>query len=124
MPKLKFNAWLVHWSGASLPSFEAHAHLMSRVYPCWYLCSPAGQPLRRADSPAPLRQRVKDAAAAHGVEVWPLISNYNAAIKDFDPALRMGPRASTWIMRTFTTTTATTSAALWSRWPRRSMAPG
>lgn len=87
MPKLKFNAWLVHWSGASLPSFEAHAHLMSRVYPCWYLCSPAGQPLRRADSPAPLRQRVKDAAAAHGVEVWPLISNYNAAIKDFDPAL-------------------------------------
>ena len=87
MPKLKFSAWLVHWSEASLPSFERNAHLMARVYPCWYLCSPAGQPLRRADSPTALRQRVKDAAAANQVEIWPLISNYNAALKDFDPAL-------------------------------------
>ena len=87
MPKLKFNAWLVHWSESSLPSFEVNAHLMARVYPCWYLCSPAGMPLRRADATPALRQRVKDAAAANGVEVWPLISNYNAAVKDFDPAL-------------------------------------
>lgn len=87
MPKLKFSAWLVHWNEASLLSFEHNAARMARVYPCWYLCGPAGLPQRRADSPAPLRGRVRDVAAAQGVAVWPLISNHSAALGDFDPAL-------------------------------------
>jgi spore germination protein len=87
MPKLKFSAWLTHWNDASLASFEANAALMARVYPVWYVCSEAGLPMRRADSTPALRQRVSAKAKEHGLEVWPLISNFNYSGGDFDPAL-------------------------------------
>jgi spore germination protein YaaH len=84
---LKFSAWLTHWDGASLASFEAHAGLMTRVYPVWYLTAPDGLPYRRPDAADALRDRVRAAAAGAGVEVWPLISNHNPAIGNFDPAI-------------------------------------
>lgn len=87
MPRLKFSAWLTHWSSASLASFEAHAKLMTRVYPCWFTTSAAGMPMRRHDSSAALRARVMQVAKDAGVEVWPLISNHNPVLGDFDPAL-------------------------------------
>jgi spore germination protein len=87
MPRLRFSAWLTHWNELSYASFQAHASLLSRVYPVWYVCSPAGLPLRRSDSPVALRQAVIATAKAQGVEVWPLVSNWHAAANDFDPSL-------------------------------------
>jgi spore germination protein len=87
VPRLSFSAWLTHWNTASLASFQANAALLARVYPVWYICSPAGLPMRRPDATAALRRAVTEAAKAHGVEVWPLVSNWHAGARDFDPAL-------------------------------------
>jgi len=87
VPGLKFSAWLIHSRPESLASFKAHAGLMARVYPVWYLTGPAGQPIRRPDATPALRTRVLGVAQDHGLQVWPLISNHNAALGDFDPAL-------------------------------------
>ena len=87
MPRLRFSAWLTHWNDASLASFEANAKLMARVYPVWYTTSVAGLPMRRKDSTPALRQRVSAVAKEAGLELWPLISNFNPLVGDFDPSL-------------------------------------
>jgi spore germination protein YaaH len=84
---LRFSACLTHWDEAGLASFEAHAGLMSRVYPFWYAISAAGLPMRRKDSPSALRQRVLSRAQAAGVECWPLISSFDPAVGSYHPAL-------------------------------------
>ena len=85
--RLRFSGWMTHWNEASLASFEANAGLMARVYPVWYTTSAAGLPMRRKDSTDALRQRVRARARAAGIEIWPLISNFNYLVGDFDPAL-------------------------------------
>jgi spore germination protein YaaH len=84
---LRFSACLTHWDGASLASFEAHAGLLTRVYPFWYAISVAGLPMHRRDSPAALRQRVGDGARAAGVELWPLVSSFDPQVGTYNPAL-------------------------------------
>ncbi len=86
MPALKFSAWLDPLNEASLSSFERHAGLLARIYPLWYGCGPAGLPLRRLGSESG-RRRALDAAQACGVELWPLLGNFDFASGAFDPAL-------------------------------------
>ena len=84
MPKLKYSAWLTHWSPAGLASFEAHARLLTRVYPVWYNMGDAGAPKRRHEASEELRARVMGVAKQHGLEVWPLISNFNERTRKWD----------------------------------------
>jgi spore germination protein YaaH len=86
MPALTVSAWLDPFSEASLSSLESHAGLLARVYPLWYGCGPAGlpRPLPGLDG---ARGRILAAARAHGVELWPLVSNYDPEARTFDPAV-------------------------------------
>lgn len=97
MGKLKFSAWLAPWNDHSLASFEANAGRLTRVYPTWYGTGPAGAPYRHREGTAAMREKVRAAAAAAGVDVWPLIANYSASLGDFDPGrmrLLMAERAT------------------------------
>ena len=84
MPKLKFNAWLTHWSDASFDSFKAHAPLMARVYPVWYTVGEGGMPQRRPEATLLRRQAVLDVAKDASCEVWPLISNFSEKKQEWD----------------------------------------
>lgn len=95
--KLKFSAWLTHWSPAGLASFEAHAKLMTRVYPVWYNVGEAGAPKRRPEATDELRARVMATAKVHGLDVWPLVSNFNERTRKWDKdvmRLVMGDKAT------------------------------
>jgi spore germination protein YaaH len=95
--KLKFNAWLTHWNPDSLASFEAHAASMARVYPVWYHLNEGGLPKRRKEATLELRAKVLAIAKGAGVEVWPLISNFNERAQEWDGTLMrmvMGDRGT------------------------------
>jgi spore germination protein YaaH len=97
MPKLKFNAWLVHWNEASFRSFQAHAALLGRVYPVWIGMGEGGLPQRNPHATLARRRAVRETAAAAGVELWPLISNYSEAKQAWDGGLMrlvMGDRGT------------------------------
>lgn len=95
--KLKFSAWLTHWNADSLASFEAHAGSMARVYPVWIHLNEGGLPKRRKEATPELRARVMAVAKEAGVEVWPLISNFNERTQEWDSNLMrlvMGDRGT------------------------------
>jgi len=87
---VRFSAWMDPGNPASLASFEAHAGLLGRVYPLYYLAAPGGGVQRRPDAGAELRERVRAAAKAAGCEVWPLIGNQALPGGAFDPGLLAG----------------------------------
>lgn len=84
MARLRFNAWLTHWSDASFDSFKAHAPLLSRVYPVWYNVGEGGLPQRRREATLARRQAVLAVAQDAGCEVWPLISNFSEKKREWD----------------------------------------
>lgn len=81
---LELSAWLAHWNPASLASFEKNAKHLARVYPVWYNLGDEGLARRRPGTAESERERVREAARANGVEVWPLISNFNEARQIWD----------------------------------------
>ncbi len=85
MAKLRFNAWMIHRGPESLASFKANAKRMARVYPAWYVTGRAGTAYRRAEATDALRQETLAIAKDAGVEVWPLISNFDYQEGYFEP---------------------------------------
>jgi spore germination protein YaaH len=71
---LRLSAWLPSGE-AALKSFEAHASRLTRVYPLWYRLGDEGLAMRRLNGSEAARARVREVAKAHGVEVWPQISD-------------------------------------------------
>jgi spore germination protein YaaH len=82
--KLKFNAWLTHWSEAGFQSFQTHANLITRVYPSWINIGDGGLPKRKAEATLERRQAVIEVAKARGIEVWPLINNFDERTREWD----------------------------------------
>jgi spore germination protein YaaH len=95
--KLKFNAWLTHWGPASFDSFKANARHLSRVYPVWYTVGEGGMAQRRPEVSLAQREAVMAVAKDAGVEVWPLISNFNEKKREWDGGIMryvMGDRGT------------------------------
>lgn len=95
--KLKFNAWLTHWSDAGFESFKAHAALIHRVYPSWINIGAGGIPKRKAEATAARREAVTALARERGIEVWPLINNFSEQAHEWDGGimrLLMGDRGT------------------------------
>jgi spore germination protein YaaH len=60
-----------------MASFNAHARHLTRVYPVWYKLGEEGHAYRQGGVSPALRAEVMAIANGEGVEVWPLVSNYN-----------------------------------------------
>ncbi|MES2201481.1 MAG: glycosyl hydrolase family 18 protein [candidate division FCPU426 bacterium] len=82
--ELQLSAWLFHENPKSLKSFETNAAKLSRVYPVWYNLGDEGLATRRILPKREERARVMATAKAHGVEVWPLVSNFNESSQIWD----------------------------------------
>lgn len=68
-----------------MASFRANVGRLSRVYPTWYGTGSAGSVTRRADASDAQRQEVLNRAKDAGIEVWPLVSNYDSDEGLFEP---------------------------------------
>jgi spore germination protein len=84
MARLRFSAWFNPLDPRAWESFRNQSRFLARLYPAWYVCSPAGAPLRRSDSKAAQRQAVTLEAGAQATEVWPVISNWSFPHDGFD----------------------------------------
>jgi len=87
MARLRFSAWFNPLDPRAWESFRNQSRFLARLYPAWYVCSPAGAPLRRGDSKATQRLAVALEAGAQGTEVWPVISNWSFSADGFDAGL-------------------------------------
>ena len=82
---LELSAWLHPHIPGSIEDFEAQAPRLSRVYPIWYALGDEGLAARNLAVNGEERQRVILAAQKGGVEIWPVLSNFNERSMAWDP---------------------------------------